>query len=164
MNQTGTTRETNGEPRGMDELLTELEQAFAVYRQDLERYEKKKNPLGGLFGVGSSLKDDSCHDRLDERLEKTVADMCAIPPSAEDAARAVRMLLHPQEGRAWPLAAEWMLRAVERHTLPLIPFLTPEAAAGFLRDYTSRYKPWDRLPAQKEVCRALKNKAVGKRQ
>ena len=164
MNQTGTTRETNGEPRGMDTMLAELEQALAVYRQDLERYEKKKNPLGGLFGVGSSLKDDSCHDRLDERLEKTVGDMCAILPSAEDAARAVRMLLHPQEGRAWPLAAEWMLRAVERHTLPLIPFLAPEDAVGFLRDYTSRYKPWDRLPAQKEVSRALKNKAVGNRQ
>ena len=164
MNRTDTAKEMNEAERGMDSLLAELAQAFAAYRQDLERYEKKKNPLGGLFGVGSSLKDDSCHDRLDERLEKTVADLCALSPSAEDAARAVRTLLKPQDGTPWPLAAEWMLRAVERHTIPLIPFLTPEDAAGFLRDYTSRYRPWDRLPAQKEVCRALKNKAVGNRQ
>lgn len=159
MNRTDTAKEMNEAEGGMDGLLAELAQAFAAYRQDLERYEQKKNPLGGLFGVGSSLKDDSCHDRLDERIEKTVGEMSVLHPSPEDAARAVRMLLKPQDGTPWPLAAEWMLRAVERHTLPLIPFLTREDAAGFLKDYTSRYKPWDRLPAQKEVYRALRNRA-----
>ena len=159
MNRTDAEKEMKDAARGMDGLLSALEQAFADYRADLERYEQKKNPLGGLFGVGSSLKDDSCHDRLDERIEKTVGEMSVLHPSPEDAARAVRMLLRPQDGTPWPLAAEWMLRAVERHTLPLIPFLTREDAAGFLRGYTSRYKPWDRLPAQKEVHRALRNRA-----
>ena len=159
MNRTDAEKEMKEAARGTDGLLAELAQAFAAYRQDLERYEQKKNPLGGLFGVGSSLKDDSCHDRLDERIEKTVGEMSVLHPSPEDAARAVRMLLKPQDGTPWPLAAEWMLRAVERHTLPLIPFLTREDAAGFLRGYTSRYKPWDRLPAQKEVYRALRNRA-----
>ena len=148
----------------MEELFAALETAFEDYSKELEASEKKQRVTDGLFGFGHSLKDDACHDRLDERLEKTVADLCALSPSAEDAARAVRTLLKPQDGTPWPLAAEWMLRAAERHTFPLIPFLTPEAAAGFLRDYTSRYKPWDRLPAQKEVCRALKNKATGNRQ
>ena len=147
-------------PRGGDELLLELESAFADYRQDLERYEQKKNPLGGLFGVGSSLKDDSCHDRLDERLEAAVGELCALLPPPQDAARAVRTLLCPQEGTDWPLAAEWMLRAVERHALPLIPFLTPQAAEGFRREYAARYKPWDRLPKQKEVYRGLRERAA----
>ena len=159
MNRTDAEKEMKDAARGMNGLLSALEQAFAEYRADLERYEQKKNPLGGLFGVGSSLKDDSCHDRLDERIGKTVGEMSVLHPSPEDAARAVRMLLKPQDGTPWPLAAEWMLRAVERHTLPLIPFLAQEDAAGFLRGYTSRYKPWDRLPAQKEVCRALRNRA-----
>ena len=73
--------------RGLDELLRELESAFADYRRDLERYEQKKNPLGGLFGVGSSLKDDSCHDRLDERLEAAVGELCALLPPPQEAAR-----------------------------------------------------------------------------
>ena len=159
MNRTDTAKEMNEAERGMAALLAELAQAFDVYRQDLERYEQKKNPLGGLFGVGSSLKDDSCHDRLDEKIGKTVGEMAALIPSAEEAVRAVRMLLKPQDGTPWPLAAEWMLRAIERHTLPLIPFLTPQDAGAFLKEYASRYRPWDRLPAQKEVCRALKRQA-----
>ena len=159
MNRTDAEKEMKDAARGMDGLLSALEQAFAEYRADLERYEQKKNPLGGLFGVGSSLKDDSCHDRLDERIEKTVGEMSVLHPSPEDAARAVRMLLKPQDGIPWPLAAEWMLRAIERHTLLLIPFLTPQDAGAFLKEYASRYRPWDRLPAQKEVCRALKRQA-----
>lgn len=146
--------------RGLDKLLRELESAFADYRRDLERYEQKKTPLGGLFGVGSSLKDDSCHDRLDERLEAAVGELCALLPPPQETARAVRILLCPGEGTDWPLAAEWMLRAVERHALPLIPFLTPQAAEGFRREYAARYKPWDRLPKQKEVYRALREKAA----
>ena len=156
MNQTDSTEKTT---QGAEALLSALEQAFADYRRDLERYEQKKNPLGGLFGVGSSLKDDSCHDRLDERIEKTVGEMSALPPSPEDAARGVGILLKPQDGTPWPLAAEWMLRAIERHTLPLVPFLAPEAAESFRRDYAARYKPWDRLPKQKEVYRALRDRA-----
>ena len=148
----------------MEELIAGLEQAFADYRQDLENYEKKKQPLSGLFGIGASLKDDSCHDRLDHRIEQAVGEISGLSPSPEDAARAVRMLLKPQDGTAWPLAAEWMLRAVERHTLPLIPFLAPEAAAGFLKEYAARYKPWDRLPAQKEVYRALRSRSEKGRQ
>lgn len=153
-------RDMDRAPRGGDELLRELESAFSDYRRDLERYEQKKNPLGGLFGVGSSLKDDSCHDRLDERLEAAVGELCALLPPPQEAALAVRTLLCPQEGADWPLAAEWMLRAVERHALPLIPFLAPQAAEGFRREYAARYKPWDRLPKQKEVYRALKERAA----
>ena len=52
-----------------------------------------------------------------------------------------------------------MLRAIERHSLPLIPFLDSGAATSLSREYAARYKPWDRLPAQKEVLRALKKRA-----
>ena len=75
---------------------------------------------------------------------------------------AVAMLLKPQGGIHWPLAAEWMLRAVERHALPLIPFLARETAESLRRAYAARYKPWDRLPAQKEVYRALRERAAGR--
>ena len=147
----------------MDEYFARLEQAFADYRRDLAAFELKKKPASGLFGLGPKLQDDACHDRLDERLKETVEAMAAAGPSPQDAARAVRMLLRPQEGGTpWPLAAQWMLRAVERHVLPLVPFLSAQDAASFLRDYSARYRPWDRLPAQKEVFRALTERAVGK--
>ena len=144
----------------MEEAIAALEQAFLAYRQDLEEYEKKRRPTDGLLGLGRSLKDDPCHDRLDERVKQAVDALCQASPSPQDAERALGLLLRA-DAPAWPLAAQWMLRAVERHSIPLIPFLSPESAGAFLREYAGRYRPWDRLPAQKEVLKALKARSGG---
>ena len=143
----------------MEEYLAALEQAFLDYRQEIERYEKKRKPTDGLLGFGHSLQDEACHEKLDERVNQTVAEICRSRPAPEDAERAVRLLLARDDMAAWPLAAQYMLRALERHSLPLIPFLSPQAAAAFLKRYAAAYKPWDRLPAQKQVFKALKAQA-----
>ncbi len=142
----------------MDELFQALAQAYETYREELEKFERKRRPADGLFGFGHPLQQDGCHDRLDERVEKITGEMAALRPSAQEAERAVRILLFPEQG-TWPLAAEWMLRAVERHALVLIPFLDSQAAASIGRTYAGRYRPWDRLPAQKQVLNALKSQA-----
>ena len=145
----------------MEELFKALEQAFADYRQDLENYAKKAKPTDGLLGFGHSLQNDPCHEKLDEAVKKAVDAIREAGPTPEDAEKAVRFLLRPDDGKPWPLAAEWMLRAIERHTLPLIPYLTKEAAGLIQREYADRYRPWERLPAQKEVFKALKEKGGG---
>lgn len=142
----------------MEEYFAALEQAFTLYRQDLDSFAKKSRPLDGVLGFGRSLKDDSCHDRFDERVKEAVDSISTASPTPEDAARTLRMLLR-DDFSAWPLAAQWMLRAIERHCIPLIPFLTPEAAAVFQKEYAARYKPWDRLPVQQEIFKALKRQA-----
>ncbi len=140
----------------MEELIAALDQAFCDYWTDLENYEKKRKPTDGLFGFGTPLQNDPCHDRLDRCLEQRVEDICRMKPSAEEAERAVRILLSQNTAHDWPIAAQWMLRAAERHSLPLIPFLKPEAAGAFLRLYADEYKPWDRLPVQNQVYQKLK--------
>lgn len=140
----------------MEELLAELEQAFRDYREDLDKAEKKRRVTDGLLGFGRTLGDDPCHERLDERVARLAADIREREPSPADAERAVRLLLEPDRTKPWPDAAQWMLRAIERHSIPLIPFLARKNAGEFLRDYGARYKRWDRLPAQQQVFRALK--------
>ncbi len=143
----------------MEDQLAALEQAFLDYRQDLKNCLKKSRLTDGLLGFGHSLKDDSCHDRFDEHVQQAVQEICASDPTPETAEKAVRRLLLPEGDPAqnWPLAAEWMLGAIERHSLPLIPFLPKEAAADILQSYAGRYKPWNRLPVQKDIIKALKN-------
>ncbi len=143
----------------VDGMIAELEQAYDTYRRDLEACEKKRKPTDGLFGLGKAVQDDPCHTRFDECVAEIAGRMCASGASAEDAASALRILLARPDAESWPLSAQWMLRAAERHALPLIPFLTPEAAGVLARTYAARYKPWDRLPVQKQVLRALKEKA-----
>ena len=141
----------------MNEWIAKLEQAFTDYRQELEECEKKAKPTDGLLGFGKSVKDDACHERFDERIAQTVSDLCQAGPAPETAEQAVALLIARSDSASWPLAAQWMLRAIERHSLPLIPFLAPAAAARLQKDYAARYRPWDRLPAQKEVLKALRD-------
>ncbi len=142
----------------MDEYFAALDLAFSKYSQDLEEYARKSKPTDGLLGFGRSLKDDPCHERFDERVKEAIDGICASSPAPEDASRTVKMLLR-DDMQAWPLSAQWMLRAIERHILPLIPFLSPASAAAFQKEYAARYKPWERLPVQQEVFKALKRQA-----
>ncbi|MBR0219045.1 MAG: hypothetical protein IJQ33_07590 [Clostridia bacterium] len=142
----------------MEESMAALEAAFEMYRQDLESYARTCKPLDGFLGFGRALKNEPCHDHFDARVKEAVEVICAATPTSEDAARAVGLLLR-YDPTGWPQPAQWMLRAVERHTLPLIPFLAPETAAAFQKEYAARYKPWERFPMQKEVLKALKSRA-----
>ena len=143
----------------MEELMAALDRAFTDYRRELEECQRKSKPTDGLLGFGHSIKDDACHERFDERLKAAVDALCAAKPSPGEARRAAERLLSPRDGQDWPLSAQWMLRAAERHALTLIPYLSREDAEAFFLAYKERYRPWDRLPAQKSVFRALKERA-----
>ena len=143
----------------MEELLTALERAFEDYRTALKECDKKYRPTDGLLGFGHSIKDDPCHAQVDERIERITAEIRDADPSPQDAERAALMLLARDDVSSWPVSAQLMLRALERHCIPLIPSLSPETADALLKKYDDRYKRWDRFPAQKEVYKALKARA-----
>ena len=143
----------------MEELMAALDRAFTDYRRELEECQRKSKPTDGLLGFGHSIKDDPCHAQVDERVEKIAAEIRDAGPSPQDAERAVLMLLARDDTPAWPVSAQFMLWALERHCIPLIPFLSSETAYGCLKKYDARYKRWDRFPAQVEVYKALKARA-----
>ena len=140
----------------MEELFLELENAFADYRRAVDESMKRSRPTDGLLGFGRSLKDDACHDILDRQIDLSVGKLCRSGPDEATAERAVRMLLFREDLAQWPLAAQWMLIAIQRHSLPLIPFLSPGVAAALYKAYSAQYRPWERLPAQNEILKALK--------
>ena len=139
----------------MESFISQAEQAFRDYREELKAAEKKRRPVDGLFGFGHALQDDPCHERADEKIRRTVEELCAAQPTPGAAEEMARLLLLRQDMQEWPAAAQWMLRAMERHALPLIPLLSRETAAEINRAYTGRYRRWERLPVQKQVCKAL---------
>ena len=143
----------------MEEMIRELSEAFDIYRSELEKSLKKTKITDGLFGFGHGIKDDACHSRLDETVGELAGRIAEDGPAPEDAERAIRELLCREDRRNWINEAQWMLRAVERHAIQLIPFLTPETAGVWLKKYTAAYKPWDRLPAQNSVVKALKERS-----
>ena len=145
----------------MEEAFAALEQAYADYHRELEECEKNARPTDGILGVGRSEKDDPCHKHADEKIRRTVEELCAAQPTPGAAEEMARLLLLRRDTQEWPPAAQWMLRAMERHALPLIPLLSREAAAEINRAYTARYRRWERLPVQKQICKALKARCTG---
>ncbi len=143
----------------MEEKLERLEGIYRDYREEIAKAEEKLRPTDGIFGFGASLSNDACHQRLDERLRDAVGEICALSPSSSDAERAAGILLRSREADFPQNAARWMLRAAERHALPLIPFLDRDAAFRLWKDYEKRYRPWERLPVQRELVAEMKKRA-----
>lgn len=139
----------------MRDYPADLERIFSDYRADLENCGKKYKPADGLFGITRSVKDDECHDRFDVRVEELIREFVSSESSSEIARQLTEILLFPDHFQDWPVSAQWMLGAAERHSAPLIPLLSPDAAGEIYRRYTLRYPPRDRLPVQKKICRAL---------
>lgn len=88
-----------------------------------------------------------------------MAELAQPGLAAQDAAGAARMIYTQTSLHAYPESAQWMLYAAERHILRLIPYLTREDAEVLRAEYGKRYKRWNRLPVQRQVYDALKNRA-----
>lgn len=145
----------------MDEFMTPLIQAFSDYRQDIEKCQRKLRPTDGLLGFGHGLKDDACHERFDERIQQAVGELSASSLTPAQAESVLRTLLLRDDVETWPLAAQWMLVAIQRHALPLIPLLNQEQAAGLAVSYEKRWPRHTRLPAQRDILKALKKARQG---
>ena len=61
----------------MDEM-TEFQAILQEYGEDVKKLEKVKRPMDGLFGLGKSPAMDSCHERMDQRLEALVKRACGL--------------------------------------------------------------------------------------
>lgn len=146
----------------MEDLIEAMEQAYSDYRQALEEARKKQKPADGLFGVGHSIKDDPCHEQLDKRIKALVRQAAEDGIGPQQAAQAIRLLFTQTSLYPYPVSGQWMLYATERHGLLLVPFLDAEEASRLCREYEKRYKPWNRLPVQQELHRALKRQGTGR--
>lgn len=145
----------------MQDILAALEQVYSDYRTELAQAQKKQKPADGLFGLGHSMKDDPCHEHLDERIAAIVQQASAERIDSTQAVQALRLIFTQTSLYPYPVSAQWMLYATERHGMLLVPLLTKEDAAILCREYGKRYKVWDRLPVQKELHQALKRQSAG---
>ena len=134
--------------RKLRELLDEYETA-------VREASARKTPGSGLLGMGPKRGDDPCHEAFDRKLAALFAAMAAGDAPVGDAAEAIGLLLRAEDDKPWPVEARWMLVAVQRHALPLIPRLPAPRRRELLLAYKKRYPRYRRLPVQNEILKAL---------
>ncbi len=134
--------------RKLCDLLDEYEAA-------IREADASRTPGSGLLGLGPKRSDDPCHEAFDRKLADLFAAMATGDASLEDTAEAIGLLLRAEDDRPWPVEARWMLIAVQRHALPLIPLLPAPERRALLLEYRKRYPRFRRLPVQNEILKAL---------
>lgn len=135
----------------LDEIRT-LYQEYTETVQSLEQHRK----LGkGIFGTKGGPKDDPCHARFSDDLERILKDLAQAKPDSDTLREVLTYIYTVPRDFSSVRTAYWMLLAVHGHTLPLIPLLSPEDARMLETQYAGCYSRWERLPVQTQVFKAL---------
>lgn len=139
-------------------MLTQIQALYRDYAEEYRRLERTRKPGAGILGLGGGPKDDPCHQRFADDLEKMLREAAETSPG--EAGDILEFIWFTQTSRpeGWD-AGSWMRLAVHSLTPPLISRLDREAAAGLLERYESAYPRRTRLPAQETVVSALKKQA-----
>ena len=112
----------------------------------------------GVFGMPDSARSSPVHMEYYNAVEAAVNDYLAAAPQAEEADETVRFLLTASEEYPCSNLATWMLIAIQKHTLPLIPLMSDEKRAEMFSWFNTHVPRLQRLPAQRDIIKALKKR------
>lgn len=108
----------------------------------------------GIFGMPDSAKNSPCHMEYYEAMHARVQQL--VNADSQQAEKAVHFLLHAHTDYTCSDLASWMLLSIQQLAKDLIPLLTEESKKQLSAWYEKQYPRFQRMPAQKEICRLLK--------
>ncbi|MEA5144166.1 MAG: hypothetical protein VB023_11435 [Oscillibacter sp.] len=135
--------------------LADVQKLYKTYLARTKELTARRRPGDGLLGFGPGPDQDPCHDAFSQALKACLAE--EIPSSGETAA-ILHYIYEEPFCHEHDQLAYWMLLAVHGLTVPRVKALTAADAAALWTWYRKAYPPAKRLPAQKQVLRALKER------
>ena len=134
-----------------------LRALYENYLDEVENAERNRKFAAGWFGTKGGVADDPCHDRFADALRSYFEELSGAPSAAiRDELAYVYTV--PRDNPN-PRAAYWMLVAVQSLTRPLVSSLAPQDAEALCELLEKTFRRSERMPAQIELIRALKNRA-----
>ena len=135
-------------------MLTQLNEYYEAYEEELmERY-AKASPMAGFMGMGDHPRDDRCNEIFYYNVEKWVKEFYATKPSQQDAETVAEWILKLAQVHRNDKTF-WFCFAIQAHAKKLIPLMSREKARQLQVWYDDAYPKLERLPAQNEVYKAL---------
>lgn len=142
------------------EQLSALQACYARYEETVTRLYREAPAFAGFWGWGDDPRNDPCHARFYEDVG-AIAEAIAASGSEEAAVyQAARWLLEAP-AKSGSKDAVWFEYAAQSHCGKLIPLLTAEHCAELVRLFEECYPKRERLPAQRELHKRLRQ-AAGK--
>ena len=135
--------------------LADVQKLYEMYLARTKELTARRRPGDGLLGFGPGPDQDPCHDAFSQALGACLAEKAL---SAAETAAILRYIYEAPLCHEHDQLAYWMLLAVHGLTVPRVKALTAADAAALWTWYRKAYPPAKRLPAQKQVLRALKGR------
>ena len=139
--------------------IDSLEELYESYYAKALKVEQDRKPGEGIFGIGKKPADDPCHDRFVADLKDWLETFSETEPDSAAVREVLSLIYMAPKKYPEPKSAYWMLVAVQGLTIDLIPRLTAEDAAALDAEFSTAYKRWERLPAQKQILDELNRMA-----
>ena len=139
-------------PTGMDEIR----RLYAAYLEQVRQAELSLKGMSGYMGFGPKLGDAPCHSQFAQDMEALLKDIAGRAPGSGHVREMLAYIYRAPQEHQKPLAAYWMLIAVQGLTIELIDRLDKADALALLGEYKKLYRWGERLPAQKKVLAALR--------
>lgn len=140
--------------------LQQLESIYQEYEDKLAQAEKQAGLFAGAFNMGDDPRKDACNQLFYETLGQWVRDFLESNPTPEEVSQAAAWILgYPAANRE--SGTYWMAYAAQGHARSLIPLLEREAAEKLAQEFNRQYPRRDRMPVQRELMKALSDRAGG---
>ena len=136
----------------------EIQQRYEAYREEIAKVIANAKPGAGLFGIGISPKNDPCNDRFFTDIQNSLAGIAERAPSSDEAEEVMSYIYTAQESRRQDFVF-FVLSAIHGMTLPLVKYLTPEAAGRLADAYEENVKRVERMPVQQQLLKELYERA-----
>ena len=138
--------------------LEQLEQIYREYEEKLSQAAANASVFAGAFGMGDDPRKDACNQIFYDQVGQWAAAFREADPTAREAAQAANWILeYPARHRG--SGTYWMTYAAQKHVREFLALVEPNEAEKIRVEFARMYPKNDRLPVQKEVLRALADRA-----
>ena len=138
--------------------LEQLEQIYREYEEKLSQAVANASVFAGAFGMGDDPRKDACNQIFYDQVAQWAAAFRESDPTAREAAQAANWILeYPARHRG--SGTYWMTYAAQKHVREFLALVEPNEAEKIRVEFARMYPKNDRLPVQKEVLRALADRA-----
>ena len=144
------------------DTMEELRRLYTAYLESMKEYEEQDRALRGTLSAlfTGARSGDACSARFAEDVRAALSALAEAQPSPEEAAAATDFVLAQSEARAGEMnPTALMLEAMHGCLKPLVPFLTPSAAADFARRYDRSFPKRRRTPVMRDLSVLLTKRA-----
>lgn len=138
-------------------MLQQLKERYQQYDDEMVQVRKDASPMDGVFGFGSDPKKHPCHRRFYEDVGKWMQTFLASGPDEAACAEAASFLIC-EPSRRKETDTYWMTYAAQGWCRELVKSLKPADCKRLQAEMDRLYPRIDRLPAQRELYKALKKR------